>query len=151
MPSYTVAVSQDINRQLHRKFLGNTITRHNKFPLLDRFFGVLSIVTGLLLMIIMMITMLLTAPLTIYKFITKKKSRNISTKEGGSITALKALGGRVVASAFGFGEDYLSSPLFCNASQPFCLQAVLFVHFLIRLNYYVTGRSFNDQISQIFG
>jgi len=158
MPSYTASLSTDpalvrSRTSAHRSLM-------NLFPssrLFDRSLGYVSIVTSTLLALYTIIGVVALSPFIFYAELSKRsgeeKNKNISTTSGGSRTAIKTLSARsqMYLQNSG-GPDYLAARLMRHISL-FGDNVIGSFWFsksylwLARLNFYITGRIFADQIA----
>jgi len=76
----------------------------------DAALSVLSIPYAVLGLLIITASTLLLLPVLLLQ-VRRKKASNISTAEGGSLTAVKTLNARAIAAGCGFGPDMLAIPL----------------------------------------
>lgn len=145
MPSYTEAIAHQPNRLLARR-------AHARMPrsrVVDAILGVLSVPYAVLCLTLLLLCSLLLLPLLLLR-LRRRTAANISTEQGGSLTALKTLNARAVAAACGFGPDRLAIDLIARAS----LMGEGFVGWLLTQYYWrslvlgfrLTRRLYSEQI-----
>ncbi len=82
---------------------------------LDRVLGWLSFVYGAICLLLIALCMIVLMPLYFVR-VKRTQAANVSTEEGGSLSAVKTLNARAVAAACGFGPDHLAIPMIAKLS-----------------------------------